>query len=192
MNEHVDLRAATGALLTALARSRTGGIVAALHELRTRPDLPEAARLLLADGTVDEKAMALIALRGMSGARVVSVARDGLRDANPRVRALAVQVMAGSGEQVAGELAAMLGDPDPQVVLRAIDASPGAEGVPALLRRLITDPDAVRREAAIERIGRHALHELRGELMACLGDPSPRVRARAEAALGALGGPSPT
>ncbi|MCA2213311.1 HEAT repeat domain-containing protein [Jidongwangia harbinensis] len=187
MSDDLDLRAPTGDLLRALAASGTGGIAAALQELRTRPDLPDAARELLDGGTRDEKTMALIALRGTTGPEILPVARAGLRDPDPRVRALAVQVLGALGDEAAGDLATALGDPDPQVVIRAVDALPDAEAVPDLLRRLIVAPEEAQRTAAVELIGRHRVGALRIDLLARLGDPSTRVRARAATALQALG-----
>jgi HEAT repeat protein len=187
MSDDLDLRAPTGDLLRALAGGGTGGIAAALQELRTRPDLPETTRRLLDGGTDDEKTMALIALRGTTGPKTLPVARAGLRDPHPRVRALAVQVLGELGADAADDLAAALGDPDPQVVIRAVDALPDAEPVPELLRRLIVAPEEAQRTAAVELIGRHRVHTLRLDVLARLGDPSTRVRAKAATALRALG-----
>ncbi|MFK4188765.1 HEAT repeat domain-containing protein [Streptomyces sparsogenes] len=84
-------------LLRSLARQDAGaGSPAVLAEVRARTDLAEAARELLLTGSPGEKITALSVMRGATGEGVkeaFDVARLAMRDADPDVRRLGVEML---------------------------------------------------------------------------------------------------
>ncbi|MDQ3222607.1 MAG: HEAT repeat domain-containing protein [Gemmatimonadota bacterium] len=182
-----DFQLPTAQLLHALAHQRTGGISPILEELHGRHDLPDAARAVLSTGSTDEKAMALVALRGVAGKSMVEVARHALRDESPRIRGLALTALVGSPDDAHDTLLAALQDPDPEIKARAVEALAHTEAAQDALRNMVSSQDERHRLVGVKTVSRLSLRALDLDVRASVRDTSAEVRAAAIAALSDMG-----
>lgn len=122
------------------------------------------------------------------------VARRGLIDPHPSVRAAALGALARTGALQIGDVVAALGDTSVIVRRRAGQegAGVGGRGAKTLLvqalRRALGDPDALVVEAACWALGERRAVEAVEDLVSVAGShPDTRCREAAVAALGAVG-----
>jgi HEAT repeat protein len=133
-----------------------------------------AAAWVLRDAEGDRREAARTALRGL------------LRDADPLVRAVAVESLAALGEEKDRVLAAALvDDEEGEVRLAAVDAVADlAGGDPGPLRDLVRHPRADVRARACSALAEFGGEDVERDLAGAAGDREPLVRASAVAALG--------
>ena len=182
-----DGESVTEQLLRSLALERRGGITAGLERVRARPDLVDTALRMQSDESDEVRAMALIALLGVTAPGVARVARQGLRDRSPQVRTLAVRILGALDTQALDDVAGALEDPDPRVVQEATRALSTTGPVPELIRGLLGSPNETQRLAGVNLVGQQLAVDLRDVIVSSLRDPVPRVRAEAVRTLAKLG-----
>jgi HEAT repeat protein len=123
------------------------------------------------------------------------LARTGLADDDPATRAAALGALARCGALSAGDIAAALGDDEPQVRRRAAEEAGrlGDAGVVEGLLVALADPDEGVAEAAVHALGEldHPSDRREEAVLAVArlvtGHPEVTVRETAVAALGSLG-----
>lgn len=127
----------------------------------------------------------------------VDVARSGLGDRDPAVRAAALGAVARLGELTTADVVVALADPDPEVRRRAVDAALAVKGkgsrsaLPGALTAALADPDPLVAVGAAWFVGERR-HRAAVPALSALatGHDDTRCREAAVAALGAIGDPA--
>ncbi len=127
----------------------------------------------------------------------IAVARRGLTDPNPSVRAAALGAVARIGTLTVDDVAVALEDPSPAVRRRALETAPGLAGrgtrsrLPQLLLGALDDPDPLVADAACFALGERRVRPAVEALARLAAEhPDTRCRESAVAALGAIGDPA--
>ncbi len=171
--------------LAAAGNSRRLAAALALEVLATDGDAP-ALRGALHDRTAGVRAAALRTLSGLTRSQTnLAACAQLLRDADPSVRAEAVEAVARSGRSARALLEPVAFDQDAGV--RRAVARHTSRLAPLDAAALLRDPDPHVRELAAETAGAGAIGLL-GELLR--SEPLPRVRLAAVKHLGDLGRPA--
>ena len=136
----------TRGLLRLLASTSSRSTLDALEELSAREDFARVARDVLHSGSTEEKVVALRALAPLTTSEAHALARLGLRDSTPAVRAAAARAMADAFD--VRDAQARPGTPAPQPV-----ASQTAEDWRSLVTAL-EDSDATGQVAIMDALAR--------------------------------------